>query len=78
MELANAVVVPTAILTRAPGGTAEERAVEVTNRADVAAFVQFALEKFGRVDVMFNNAGVMPLSPLNALKVHEWDNMIDV
>ncbi|HEY9844854.1 MAG TPA: SDR family oxidoreductase, partial [Candidatus Caenarcaniphilales bacterium] len=35
-------------------------------------------DTFGRVDVIFNNAGVMPLSPMNALKVKEWDNMINV
>lgn len=63
---------------RNAGGTPEVKAVDVTNRANVAAFVQFALNKFGRVDVLFNNAGVMPLSPLNALKVDEWDRMIDV
>lgn len=60
------------------GGTAEFKAVDVSNREDVKAFVQFAKDKFGRVDVIFNNAGVMPLSPMNALKVEEWDNMINV
>jgi len=63
---------------RKSGGAAEVKAVDVKNRADVAAFVDFARQKFGRVDVMYNNAGVMPLSPLNALKVEEWDHMIDV
>ena len=60
------------------GGTAECKAVDVTERDDVKAFVEFAKDKFGRVDVIFNNAGVMPLSPMNALKVEEWDNMINV
>lgn len=60
------------------GGTAEFKAVDVTDREDVKAFIGFAKEKFGRVDVIFNNAGVMPLSPMNALKVEEWDNMINV
>ncbi len=60
------------------GGTAEFKAVDVTNREDMKAFIHFVLDKFGRVDVMFNNAGVMPLSPMNALKVEEWDNMINV
>lgn len=41
-------------------------------------FIHFAKDKFGRIDVIFNNAGVMPLSPLNRLKVEEWDTMIDV
>ena len=53
------------------GGIAEFKAVDVTNREHVKAFVHFAKDKFGRVDVIFNNAGVMPLSPMNALKVEE-------
>ena len=60
------------------GGIAEFKAVDVTNRQDVKAFVHFAKDKFNRLDVIFNNAGVMPLSPMNALKVEEWDNMINV
>ena len=63
---------------RAEGGTAEYRAVDVTKRDDVEAFVKFAQTTYGRVDVIVNNAGVMPLSPLDALKVEEWDRMIDV
>ncbi len=63
---------------RSNGGTAEFKAVDVTNRQDMKAFIHFALDKFGRVDVIYNNAGVMPLSPMNALKVEEWDNMINV
>jgi NADP-dependent 3-hydroxy acid dehydrogenase YdfG len=63
---------------RAEGGTAEYRALDVTSREDVEAFVAFAESRFGRVDVIVNNAGVMPLSPLEALKVDEWDRMIDV
>lgn len=54
------------------------RAVDVTRRDDVQAFIDFAVERFGRVDVIVNNAGVMPLSKLEALKVEEWDRMIDV
>jgi NADP-dependent 3-hydroxy acid dehydrogenase YdfG len=59
-------------------GTAEFKAVDVADREEVKAFIYFAKDKFGRVDVIFNNAGVMPLSPLNSLKVEEWDMMIDV
>ncbi|MFD6186485.1 SDR family oxidoreductase [Streptomyces goshikiensis] len=60
------------------GGTAAFQRLDVTDAADVRAFVAAARERYGRVDVMVNNAGVMPLSPLDALKVDEWDRMIDV
>lgn len=60
------------------GDIAEYRALDVTQREDVKAFVAFAQERFGRVDVIFNNAGVMPVSPMSALKTEEWDRIIDV
>lgn len=63
---------------RKQGSAAEFKTVDVTDREDFKAFVHFAKNKFGRVDVIFNNAGVMPLSPMSALKVEEWDNMISV
>ncbi|GHF18585.1 oxidoreductase [Streptomyces spiralis] len=62
----------------AAGGKADVRALDVTDRADVAAFVDAAVERHGRIDVIVNNAGVMPLSRLDALLVDEWDRMIDV
>ncbi|RCH69967.1 SDR family NAD(P)-dependent oxidoreductase [Streptomyces sp. SDr-06] len=62
----------------AAGGTASFKRLDVTDAADVQAFVSAARERHGRVDVMVNNAGVMPLSPLEALKIEEWDRMIDV
>ena len=63
---------------RAAGSTAEYRALDVTNLADVQAFADCALKKFSRIDVIINNAGVMPLSPLAELKIDEWNRMIDV
>lgn len=63
---------------QAQGGVAEYRPVDVTDSADVQAFVDFAHARFGRVDVIINNAGVMPLSPLKALKLDEWNRMLDV
>jgi NADP-dependent 3-hydroxy acid dehydrogenase YdfG len=63
---------------RKAGGVAEFRKLDVVDRADMNAFVNFAREKFGRVDVIFNNAGVMPVSPMNALKTDEWDRIIDI
>ncbi|SES45002.1 SDR family oxidoreductase [Rhizobium sp. NFR03] len=63
---------------RAEGATVMTRSLDVTDRADVAAFADAAREAFGRVDVIVNNAGIMPLSLMASLKVDEWDRMIDV
>lgn len=63
---------------RAGGGTAVVRPLDVTSREDMAAFAAFAHERFGRIDVLVNNAGIMPLSPIASLRVEEWDRMIDV
>jgi len=54
------------------------RRVDVTDRADMAAFVDEAVSEHGRVDAIVNNAGIMPLSRVDALLVDEWDAMIDV
>lgn len=54
------------------------RELDVTDAGDFDAFVAAAVARFGRVDVLVNNAGVMPLSPLAALKRDEWKRMIDV
>ncbi|MDQ6436470.1 SDR family oxidoreductase [Mesorhizobium sp. LHD-90] len=63
---------------RAAGGTAEARALDVTDRASMAGFARAALDLWGRIDVLVNNAGVMPLSPLSAGKQDEWERMVDV
>lgn len=60
------------------GGKAIARRLDVTDAADVQAFVGAAIAEYGRVDVLINNAGVMPLSMLEALKLDEWNRMIDV
>lgn len=60
------------------GGTAAFGKLDVTDTADMHAFVDAAVCEFGRIDVLVNNAGLMPLSPLEALKTDEWDRMIDV
>ena len=60
------------------GGTATFQRLDVTDADDVQAFVSAARAHYGRVDVLVNNAGVMPLSPLEALKTDEWDRMLDV
>jgi NADP-dependent 3-hydroxy acid dehydrogenase YdfG len=65
-------------LAASADGTVDPVPLDVTDRADVQAFVDGALARHGRVDVLVNNAGVMPLSRLDALLVDEWDRMIDV
>ncbi|BDU16792.1 SDR family oxidoreductase [Lysobacter auxotrophicus] len=60
------------------GGEVLVHALDVTRRDQVEAFIQATIARFGRVDVLVNNAGVMPLSRLADLKVDEWDRMVDV
>jgi NADP-dependent 3-hydroxy acid dehydrogenase YdfG len=63
---------------RSAGGRADSRQLDVTDLASVQSFVEAARELHGSVDVLVNNAGVMPLSMLNTLRIHEWNQMIDV
>jgi NADP-dependent 3-hydroxy acid dehydrogenase YdfG len=60
------------------GGRAIAMATDVTDRHHVSRLVDTAVQTFGRVDVMINNAGLMPQSLLERLKIDEWDRMIDV
>ncbi|MCU1404060.1 MAG: short-chain dehydrogenase/reductase [Glaciihabitans sp.] len=62
----------------AAGGQASATTLDVTDPTAVEAFVAAAVSVHGRIDVMVNNAGVMPLSKLEARKINEWDRMIDV
>ncbi|MDM0075222.1 SDR family oxidoreductase [Variovorax sp. J2P1-59] len=63
---------------RESGGEAVAVATDVSKRADLEKLAAMAVEAFGRIDVLVNNAGVMPLSPIEKLKVDEWDRTIDV
>jgi NADP-dependent 3-hydroxy acid dehydrogenase YdfG len=60
------------------GGKALAIAVDVTQREQVKSLVDTTVAEFGRVDVIINNAGIMPLSLVESLHVDEWDKMIDV
>ncbi|WP_336779466.1 SDR family oxidoreductase [Paenibacillus illinoisensis] len=63
---------------RSEGGSVEVQALDVTRLEEMHSIVDLALTRYGRLDVVINNAGLMPLSPLEALKVDEWNRMIDV
>lgn len=62
----------------AAGGTAAYRVTDVRRRADLEALVATAIERFGRLDVFVNNAGIGPISRFDALRIDDWDAMIDV
>ncbi len=60
------------------GGKALALATDVTKYEQVKALVDAAVKTYGRIDVIINNAGLMPHSPLERLKIDEWNQMIDV
>lgn len=62
----------------AAGGQAVAYTTDVTDAAQVNALIQGALDSFGRVDVLINNAGLMAIAPMSETKVEEWDRMIDI
>jgi NADP-dependent 3-hydroxy acid dehydrogenase YdfG len=60
------------------GGEVAYAATDVRRRDDVTHLVKLACERYGKLDVLFNNAGVMPISPLDELRVDDWEEMIDI
>jgi NADP-dependent 3-hydroxy acid dehydrogenase YdfG len=60
------------------GGRAVAFATDVTRIEDVNALIQGALDSYGRVDVLINNAGLMAIAPMTEGKIDEWDRMIDI
>jgi NADP-dependent 3-hydroxy acid dehydrogenase YdfG len=63
---------------RAAGGEAIAVTTDVTKRSDVKKLVDTAVSTFGQIDVLLNNAGLMPLAPFERLQLDEWEQMIDV
>lgn len=51
---------------------------DVSNKEEVQAVIDLAIKKYGRVDVLFNNAGVMPTAPLSESRFDEWRQMLDI
>jgi NADP-dependent 3-hydroxy acid dehydrogenase YdfG len=63
---------------RQTGGLATAVVTDVVKREDMNALVSTAVKEFGRIDVLINNAGIMPLAPLEKGLIDEWDRLIDV
>jgi NADP-dependent 3-hydroxy acid dehydrogenase YdfG len=60
------------------GGEVAYARTDVRRRDDLSNLVKLACERYGKLDVLINNAGVMPISPLDDLRVEDWEEMIDV
>ena len=63
---------------RLAGGEVVSRSTDVSKREDLIFLVRLAQENFGRLDVLFSNAGAMPIGPLDELAVEDWETMVDV
>ena len=63
---------------RVAGGEVVYRSTDVSKRQDLASLVRLAQENFGRLDVLFSNAGAMPIGPFDELAVEDWETMVDV
>jgi NADP-dependent 3-hydroxy acid dehydrogenase YdfG len=60
------------------GGAVAYLPTDVRRRSDLSALVALACERYGKLDVLFSNAGVMPISPLSDLRVEDWEEMVDI
>lgn len=60
------------------GGNVDFHITDITSHKEVQDLAKYTMERYGKIDVWINNAGIMPLSFLHERKVSEWDKMIDV
>src|SRR5882762_1570557 len=60
------------------GGEVAYAQTDVRKREDLTSLVNLACERYGKLDVLINNAGIGPISPLDDLRVEDWENMIDI
>lgn len=60
------------------GGSAVFRVTDVRMYEQVAELVELAVHSFGKLDVLINNAGIMPIAPMSEVRIKEWDDMIDI
>jgi NADP-dependent 3-hydroxy acid dehydrogenase YdfG len=67
-----------ALVETLPDAEISYLAADVSNKEEVQAVVDLAIEKYGRVDVLYNNAGVMPTAPLSETRFNEWRQMLDI
>ncbi|MBE5102327.1 SDR family oxidoreductase [Priestia aryabhattai] len=61
-----------------PNAEVSYAVADVTNKEEVQAVVDLAIEKYGRVDVLYNNAGIMPTAPLSETRFDEWRQMLEI
>jgi len=60
------------------GGTALYQVTDVTSKEQVQRLVDTAVTTYGKIDVLINNAGIMPIAPMSDVRTDEWDSMIDI